>query len=100
MFKPGERIRLIAATPIEVGERRLLPSVLVSRWEYNVGDAVRVHTLNIRPVSIVEESPDGTRWHAIPNATSDILSVMAAIGLSVAAVSLLILGLTAVLRGR
>ncbi len=84
------RIRLVAGTPIKVGERRLLPSILVTTVEGGgLGKTIRGACL--RPSSIIEESPEGNRWHTIPNTTQDQLSMMAGIGLGVALLSGLII---------
>jgi hypothetical protein len=54
----------------------------------------------MRPISVVEQGPEGNRWHAIPNTTHDALSRMAAIGLGVALVSSLIITLVHLTRKR
>ncbi len=84
------RIRLVAGTPIQVGARRLLPSILVTTVEGGEpGETIR--GARLRPSSIVEQGPEGNRWHTIPNTTQDQLSLMAGIGLGVALLSSLII---------
>lgn len=97
MALPAQKICVRAATPIEIGERRLLPSVLVSTVQAG-GAAGGFQGVQLRPISLVEEGPAGARWIEIPNATTQALSMMLAAGLGVAALGLLILGLTALLR--
>jgi len=53
-----------------------------------------------RPISVVEEGAEGARWLEIPNATANRLSQMAGIGVGVAAVSVLLIGLFRLWRGR
>ncbi len=91
MALPRQRIRIVAGSPIEVGEQRLLPSVLVSTMEAGDTEQGIFRSVKMRPISIVSTGPQGTRWHKIPNATSDKLSVMIAIGLGVALFSLFVL---------
>ncbi|MBN1872911.1 MAG: hypothetical protein JXA33_01670 [Anaerolineae bacterium] len=98
MTIPKQRIRVVAGTPIVIGDRRLLPSVLVTSLEGQPGGAAIFGALKMRPVSIVEEGPDGARWHAIPNETADVISVMLAVGAGVAVVSILIMLLAWLLR--
>ncbi len=100
MTMPTQRIRIVAGTPIEVGKRRLLPSVLVSTLEGEESELFLFGFVKMRPVSVVEESPDGVRWIEIPNATADVLSTMAAIGLGIAAFSIVTIFLIRVVRGR
>ena len=97
---PSQRIRLVAGTPIVVGGRRLLPSVLVTTMEG--GDVPSGHfgSVKVRPVSIVEEGPDGARWLEIPNATMNVITMMAAAGLGIAAVGVAIIVLARLARGR
>ncbi len=100
MALPKQKIRVMAATPIEVAGRRLLPSVLVRTIQGETGPESTFQIVQLRPISVVEEGPDGTRWIEIPNATTHALSMMAAAGAGVAVVSLLILGLVALMRGK
>ncbi len=100
MDLPTQRIRIVAGTPIEVGKRRLLPSVLVSTLESEKVPFALFRGAKVRPVSIVEDGPDGTRWIEIPNATANILSVMAMAGLGIAIVSVLLILLIRVTQGR
>ncbi len=85
MALPKQCIQVLAGSPIEVGERRLLPSVLAARREWS-GEHGGFFFTRMRPISFVEQGPEGNEWHAIPNATTEILSVMAAVGVGVAAV--------------
>lgn len=87
MALPKQRIQVLAGSPIEVGERRLLPSVLAARREWADEHAGFFFT-RMRPISFVEQGPEGNEWHEIPNATTEILSVMAAVGAGVAAICL------------
>jgi hypothetical protein len=98
MSLPEQHTRIMAADPIEVGDVRVLPSVLVNtssqRWSgYGVSSRVR-----LRPVSVVVESPAGTRWHEIPNTESDAVSRMMAVAGGIAGISLLILVLARWMR--
>ena len=86
--------KIVAGTPIEAGGKRFLPSVLVTTIEGGTPGGGTFHSARIRPISVIEQSPDGNRWHAIPNTTQDTLSVMTAIGLGVALVGSLIILLT------
>ena len=97
---PTQKIRLVAGTPIEVGARRLLPSVLVTTMEGGDGISSRFSYVKARPTSIVEEGPDGARWLEIPNATMDAINTMAAAGLGIALVSILIILLIRLARGK
>ena len=97
---PTQKIRLVAGTPIEAGQRRLLPSVLVTTMAGGDGVTGRFSYVKARPTSIVEEGPDGARWIEIPNATADAISTMAVAGAAIAAVSLVILLLLRLARGR
>jgi len=101
MQMPVQKTRVVAGTPIVVGERRLLPSVLVTTVEG--GDA---HTggffrsVKARPVSVVVEASEGARWLEIPNVTGNTLSQMAAAGAAIALVSVLLMGLLHLVRKR
>lgn len=90
MNKIKTRTRLVAGTPITVGGKRLLPSILVTTVEGG-GPGRTIRGARLRPSSIVEQGPAGNRWHTIPNTTQDRLSVMAGIGLGVALLSSLII---------
>ena len=100
MLLPVQRIRMVAGTPIVVGERRLLPSVVVTTAEGGDRRSGLFRFVKARPVSVVVEGPEGARWLEIPNATVNTLSTMAAVGLAVAGVSLLVLGLLRLSRRR
>ncbi len=76
--------RIIAASPIEINDYRLLPSVMVTLLTGQEG----VHIVQVHPVSVVEEGPDGTHWHAIPDVTRQALSIMLSIGAAVTLVAL------------
>ena len=101
MQMPVQKIRVVAGTPIVVGERRLLPSVLVTTMEG--GDASTgglFRFVKARPVSVFVEGPEGARWLEIPNTTENTLSQMAAAGAAIALVSVLLIGLFHLVRKR
>lgn len=101
MQMPVQKIRVVAGTPIVVGERRLLPSVLVTTMEGgDVGAGGFFRYVKARPVSVVVEEPEGARWLEIPNATGNILSQMAAAGAGIALASVLLMGLLHLVRRR
>ena len=83
--------KIVAGTPIEAGDRRFLPSVLVTTIEGGSPGGGMFRGARIRPISVIEQGPDGNRWHAIPNTTQDTLSVMIGVGLCVALVGSLII---------
>ncbi len=85
---PTQRIRVVAGTPITVGERRLLPSVLVTTIAGGNAQTGLFRWAKLRPISLVEEGPEGAKWLEIPNATANTLSTMAVIGALVALVSM------------
>jgi hypothetical protein len=97
---PTQRIRIVAGTPLEVGKHRLLPSVLVNTVTGEDSQWFRFGFVKLRPISIVEESPDGAHWIEIPNVTSDALSTMTGIGLGIAACCVVMIFLIRVIRGR
>ncbi len=106
----NSKTRVRAGTPIEVGERRFLPSVLMTSIEGHLINDIAskapaklsissaLQGVRLRPISVVEQGPEGNRWHAIPDATRDTLSIMAASGLTLAMVSILIILLTKIAR--
>ncbi len=100
MMMPTQRTRMVAGTPIVVGERRLLPSVAVTTLEGGEPGAGIFRYVKARPVSIVAEGPEGARWLEIPNTTVNTLSTMAAVGVGVAAISVLLIALFRLLRPR
>jgi len=91
MGLPEQRIRILAATPIEVGEQRLLPSVLVNTLNMDQPNQGRCRVVKLRPISVVVTSPLDTKWLEIPNTTADTLSTMAGAGAVIALVSLFII---------
>lgn len=91
MKLPEQRIRLVAADPIVVGSRRLLPSVLVNTLTRRASERSDFHLVRMRPVSIVVEDEETATWLEIPNATGNILSTMAAVAAGIAIVSALII---------
>jgi hypothetical protein len=91
MKLPEQRIRLVAADPIVVGSRRLLPSVLVSTLTHRTSDQGRFHLVRMRPVSVVVEDEETAKWLEIPNATSNILSTMTAAAIAITVVSALVI---------
>ena len=111
MQMPVQKTRVVAGTPIVVGERRLLPSVLVTTMEggdpnsgdANSGDAGSggfFRFVKARPISIVVEEPGGARWLEIPNATGNVLSQMAAAGAVIALAGVFLMGLLHLVRKR
>jgi len=101
MQMPVQKSRVVAGTPIVVGERRLLPSVLVTTMEGgDAGAGGFFRFVKARPVSIVVEESEGARWLEIPNATGNTLSQMAAAGAGIALVSVLLMGLFHLVRRR
>lgn len=94
MKLPEQRIRVVAATPIEVDDRRLLPSVLVSTLHTagrKRGGAGLAMAVQMRPVSIVVEGPESAEWMEIPNTTANIVNSMAAAAATITLISLLII---------
>ncbi len=98
MRLPEQRIRLVAADPIEVGTRRLLPSVLVNTWSLQSPDKGTFNFVRLRPASIVVESESSTEWIEIPNTTENVLSTMAAAAAGIALVSSLIIAVSLFLK--
>lgn len=98
MVFPEQHTRITAADPIEIGELRLLPSVLVDTGSRRRSGRGLSNKVRIRPVSVVVESPDGARWLEIPNKESDTLSGMLAVAGGVAGISILIIVLARVIR--
>ena len=86
--------RIVAATPIQVGEWRLLPSVMVKTLVCEHPELPELRSVRIRPISLVEEGPEGTRWHAIPDKTGESLGVMMVLGLVVAFIAGLVIFLS------
>ena len=97
MDLPSQRIRIISGTPIEVGDYRLLLSVLVNTVE-GKGPSGRFLMTKLRPVSLVAQGPEGAKWHEIPNETGNVLSVMAAVAAGIAAFSLVVIGFVNLVR--
>ncbi len=93
MILPEQHTRILAADPIQVGDLRLLPSVLVDTKSERWSEQGLFNKVSIRPVSIVVESPDGARWHEIPNTASDEISRMMAVAGGIAVVSILMMAL-------
>ena len=98
MRLPEQRIRLVAADPIEAGTRRLLPSVLVNTWSLQSPDRGTFNFVRLRPASIVVESESRTEWIEIPNTTENDLSTMAAAAAGIALVSSLIIAVSLFLK--
>lgn len=99
MKLPEQRIRLVAADPIVVGNRRLLPSVLVNTMTQQASEDSGFHFVRMRPVSVVVEDEETARWLEIPNATGNILSTMAVVAAGIAVVSVLIILVTHLVDG-
>ncbi len=100
MQMPVQKTRVVAGTPIVVGERRLLPSVLVTTMEGGDAGAGFFRFVKARPVSVVIEETEGARWLEIPNVTENTLSTMAAVGAGIALASVLLMGLAHLVRRR
>lgn len=98
MVLPEQRVRIVAAEPIEVGARRLLPSVLVNTLSYRRPNQGFFHAIRARPVSVVVEDSDGAQWHEIPNATANALSTMVAAAAAIATVSMAIIAVALLLK--
>jgi len=98
MKLPEQRIRLVAADPIEVGTRRLLPSVLVNTSSLQSPDQGTFHFVRLRPASIVVEGENSAEWIEIPNTTGNILSAMAAAAAGIALVSSLVIAVSLFLK--
>ena len=98
MRLPEQRIRLVAADPIEAGTRRLLPSVLVNTWSLQSPDKGTFNFVRLRPASIVVESESSTEWIEIPNTTENVLSTRAAAAAGIALVSRLIIAVSLFLK--
>ena len=94
MQMPEQHTRIVAGTPIEAGERRILPSVLVQTTQARWPGRGLFRSVKMRPVSVVVEGEEGAEWHEIPNATADAINTMAAVGLGVAVVGCLLLALS------
>lgn len=91
MGLPEQRIRILAATPIEAGEQRLLPSVLVNTLNMSLPNQGESRVVKLRPISVVVTTPQDTKWLEIPNTTVNTLSTMAGAGAIIALVSLIII---------
>ena len=98
MGLPEQRIRLVAADPIEVGAWRLLPSVLVSTSSVQSQNKGSRHFVRLRPASIVVASENSAEWIEIPNTTGNVLSTMAAAAAGIALVSSLIIAVSLILK--
>ena len=98
MGLPEQRISILAGTPIEVGEQRLLPSVLVNTITMDQPNSAKSRIVKLRPTSIVVTSQEDTEWIEIPNTTMDTLSTMAGVGAAVGLVSLFIIIVARLLR--
>lgn len=92
------RTKIVAGDPIKVGDRRLLPSILVTTLRTGTEESGGFRAARLRPISFVEEGPEGRRWHAISNTTQDKLSVMVAIGVGVALIGSVMILLIKLLR--
>ena len=98
MRMPEQRIRILAGTPIEVNEQRLLPSVLVNTLDMDQPNSGKLRVVKLRPISIVATSSQNTEWIEIPNTTMDTLSTMAGVGAVIAVVSLFVIIVTRLLK--
>jgi len=99
MTLPEQRIRLVAADPIKVGARRLLPSVLVNTLSLERPDQGVFHFVRLRPSSIVVEGEETAEWIEIPNATGNTLSTMAAAAAAIAVTCSLIMAVILIVKG-
>ncbi|MDF1513050.1 MAG: hypothetical protein P1S60_04505 [Anaerolineae bacterium] len=91
MALPEQSIRILAGTPIEVANQRLLPSVLVKTNAMTQPRRGKAWFVKLRPTSIVVTSSRDTKWLEIPNTTMDTLSTMAGAGAIIALVSLVVI---------
>ncbi|MBN1248693.1 MAG: hypothetical protein JXC32_13625 [Anaerolineae bacterium] len=98
MKLPERRTRLVAATPIDLGERRLLPSVLVEATSYTASENGLFRQVKMRPVSIVVEGSESAQWLEIPNETTAALSSMVAAAAGIAFGALALMGVIRFLR--
>lgn len=98
MKVPEQQIRIVAADPIEVGNQRLLPSVLVNTTSARWPKRGMFHWIRVRPVSVVVEGPEGATWHEVPNETAHAISSMVAAGLSIAAAAIAIIAIARLVR--
>ncbi|MBN1262402.1 MAG: hypothetical protein JXB35_17110 [Anaerolineae bacterium] len=94
------KTHIVAGDPITIGNRKLTPSVMITTVEGGHATAGALFRgARIRPISVVEQGPEGNRWHIIPNKTQDTLSVMAGVALGVAVLSSLIILVARLLQG-
>ncbi|HNT76229.1 MAG TPA: hypothetical protein PKH77_14535 [Anaerolineae bacterium] len=100
MTIPTQRIQMVAGTPIEVGSRRLLPSVMVSTLRGGAAGPAGLRVVRLRPVSLVVDGPDGARWLPIPNALAETLAPFLVASVGVAALSIVLMVLIRLMRGR
>ena len=98
MDLPEQRTRLVAGSPIEVGEHRLLPSVLVSTVDKDQSQCAKLRYVKLRPTSLVVTSSQDTNWIEIPNETMDTLSKMAGAAGIIAFISLCVIVVVRFLR--
>ncbi|MGC9520931.1 MAG: hypothetical protein ACP5HG_03495 [Anaerolineae bacterium] len=98
MKLPEQRIRIVAATPIEAGKKRILPSVLVNTVSHRGDGRGLFHVVRMRPVSIVVEDAEGVKWHEIPNVTANTLSMMAVAASVIAAISIGLIAIAAIIK--
>jgi hypothetical protein len=91
MGLPEQRTRILAGTPVVIGEQRLLPSVLVNTFHMDQANRGKLRVVRLRPISVVVTSPQDSKWLEIPNTTMDTLSIMAGVGAAIALVSLFII---------
>jgi hypothetical protein len=94
MKLPEQRIRVVAGTPVEAGDLRILPSVLVQTLQVRWPEHGLFRRIRMRPVSVVVESEDGAAWHEIPDVTADALNTMVVLALGIAVVSLVLIALS------
>ena len=94
MGLPVQSTRIMAGTPIEVNQQRLLPSVLVKITAMNQPEGGKLWFVKLRPTSIVVTSPQDTKWLEIPNTTMDVLSSMMGAGAIIALISVFVILIT------
>ncbi len=94
----AKRIQLVAGDPIETGQRRFLPSVLVVTHQDRQTARQRVRIVSMRPVAVIEEHGGETTWHALPDVTQEQLSRMAGLALLIALVGSFVLMVNWLLR--
>ncbi len=94
----AKQIQIVSADPIEVGERRFLPAVLVVTHQDRREGQRRRRMYKMRPIAVVEEYKGEATWHALPDVTQEYLSRMAGLAVLIAVAGTGILLLNRLLR--